>query len=234
MESLQKTVLVTGANKGVGFEISRQLGQLGFRIILSGRDDTRVRKAVDALTHDRISAIPLVMNVSNVTSIREAFDLIKKSIDRIDVLINNAAILIDENKPLLDFNSDEVHQTFSTNALGPFFVSQIFLPLIPRGGRIINISSSAGSICGGVGHYAPLYSASKTSENALVLHLANALKRKGIAVNLVCPGWVRTDMGGSTATRTVEKGAETPVWLATEASGDLTGKFFRDKKEIPL
>jgi len=123
---------------------------------------------------------------------------------------------------------------FSNFCSLPFFVSQTFLPLIPRGGKIINISSGAGSICGGISGYAPLYSASKTAENALTLHLAQALKARGIAVNLVCPGWVRTDMGGPGAARPVEKGAETPVWLATEAPGNLTGKFFRDKKETRL
>ncbi|MBK5269868.1 MAG: SDR family NAD(P)-dependent oxidoreductase, partial [Bacteroidia bacterium] len=175
-----------------------------------------------------------VMDVGDVNSIMSAFASVKDTIKNIDVLINNAGILIDENKPLLDFLPSEIQQTFSINALGPFFVSQIFLPLIQRGGRIINISSGAGSICGGISNYAPVYAASKTAENALMLHLAQALKSRGIAVNIVCPGWVRTDMGGRTATRSVEKGAETPVWLATEAPENLTGKFFRDKKEITL
>ena len=174
------------------------------------------------------------MDVGDVNSIRTAFAFIRDTTPSLDVLVNNAAIAIDEERKLLDLNPDDVYATFSVNAFGPFFVTQTFLPLLPRGGRIINISSGAGSICGGVSNYAPLYSASKTAENALTLHLANALKPKGIAVNLVCPGWVRTDMGGVNASRSVDKGAETPVWLATEVSTNITGRFFRDKKEVAL
>ena len=234
MEKKRKTVLITGANKGIGFEVARQLGVLGMHVIVSGRDRGRVENAVAQLRKKEIDAVPLIMDVGDVNSVRGGFALIRKTISSLDVLINNAGIAIAEEKPLLDVSAEEVYTTFSVNAFGPLFVTQTFLPLLPRGGRIINISSGAGSICGGVSDYAPIYSASKTAENALTLHLAHALKPKGIAVNLVCPGWVRTDMGGPHASRSVEKGAETPVWLATEVSPDVTGKFFRDKKEVGL
>lgn len=234
MEVQQKTSLITGANKGIGYEIARQLGKRGFRVIVSGRDDVRIRKAADELLGMSINAVPLIMDVGDVKSIHRAFQSIRERVGRLDILINNAAIAISDQQGLLDFSPEEVQMTFSVNALGPFFVTQTFLPLIPEGGRVINISSGAGSICGGISSYAPLYSASKTAENALTLHLARALKSRSIAVNLVCPGWVRTDMGGPGATRSVEKGAETPVWLATEAPSELTGKFFRDKKEAKL
>ena len=234
MEKQLKTVLVTGANKGIGFEIARQLGRLGFRVIVSGRNSLRVEIAVDKLSQENIQAIPLIMDVGDVNSIRRAFESVQKIVSALDILVNNAAVVLGEHKPLLEFLPEEIQTTFSINALGPFFVSQIFVSLIPPGGRIINISSRAGSICGGVSHYAPVYSASKTAENALTLHLAHALRSKDISVNLVCPGWVRTDMGGIGASRSVEKGAETPVWLATEAPVNVTGKFFRDKKEVSL
>ena len=234
MKSQQKTALITGANKGIGFEIARQLGVLGFKVIVSGRDSGRVKKAVDQLLKSDIDAIPLIMDVGDVKSIRAAYESVQQAIKTLDVLVNNAGIVISEHKSFLEFLPEEVHTTFFVNALGPYFVSQTFLPIIPKGGRIINISSGAGSICGGISNYAPLYSASKTAENALTLHMAEALKLKGIAANLVCPGWVKTDMGGPGANRSVEKGAETPVWLAKEAPANVTGKMFRDKKEVGL
>jgi NAD(P)-dependent dehydrogenase (short-subunit alcohol dehydrogenase family) len=207
MENQQKTALITGANKGIGFEIARQLGALGFQVIVSGRDHGRVKKAVDQLHKSDINAIALIMDVGDVKSIRAAFESIRSTIKTVHVLINNAGIVISEDKSFLEFIPEEVHTTFSVNALGPYFVSQTFLPLIPKGGRIINISSGAGSICGGISNYAPLYSASKTAENALTMHLAQALKPKSIAANLVCPGWVKTDMGGPGASRVAGDGS---------------------------
>lgn len=232
MSSTKKTALVTGANKGIGFEIARQLAERDFLVILSGRNKIRVEEAVHRLSEKYSDIIPLVMDVGDAKSIHEAYRSVKPKVTGIDVLVNNAGILLDETKPLLKFTEEEVFQMFHTNSLGPFFVAKTFLGMMPKGGRIINISSSAGSFTEGYSGYAPLYSASKTAENALTVQLAHALQSKGIVANAVCPGWVRTDIGGPGASRSVSKGAETPVWLATEAPLTITGKFLRDKKEI--
>ena len=228
----QKTALITGANKGIGFEAARQLGSKGFHIILSGRDAERVNKAAKKLEDGGVSVQPLIMDVGKLTSIQEAFSELRKTVQSIDVIINNAGILLDENTPLLQISGEDFLQTFSVNAFGAFFTVQTFLPMLRKGSRIINVSSDAGRILQGVSTWAPVYSLSKTTMNAITLQLAAALQPGGIAVNSMCPGWVKTDMGGSGASRSVDKGAETVVWLATETAQSLTGKFFRDKKEI--
>lgn len=228
----QKTTLITGANKGIGFEIARQLGSKGFHVILSGRDAERVNKAAKKLEDEGISVQPLIMDVGKLSGIKEAFSELKKTVQSIDGLINNAGILLDESTPFLQISGEDFLQTFSVNAFGAFFTVQTFLPWLTKGSRVINVSSDAGRILQGISTWAPVYSMSKTTMNAITLQLATALQPKGIAVNAMCPGWVKTDMGGTGASRSVARGAETAVWLATEAAQNLTGKFFRDKKEI--
>lgn len=228
----QKTALITGANKGIGFEIAKQLGKKGFHIILSGRDPKRVNDACKKLQDHQISAQPLVMDVADFKSIQNAFQVINESVNSIDVLINNAGILLDESTPLLKITPSAFSQTFSTNAFGAFFTAQTFLPLLKAGSRIINVSSGGGQILKGITTWAPVYCMSKTTLNAITMQLAAVLQSKDITVNAMCPGWVRTDMGGLVASRSVEKGAETAVWLATDAPAKNTGKFFRDKTEI--
>lgn len=227
-----RTALVTGANRGIGFEIANQLGALGFRIILSGRNRYKLEEAVERLHENRVSATAVVMDVSSYESIKSAFDIISEDVDSIDVLINNAGILLDEEIALLEISEDEIIQTFKTNSFGALFTVQIFNSLFRHGSRVINISSGAGQIQIGVTTWAPVYSMSKTLLNALTMHLAAVLKVKSISVNAMCPDWVKTDMGGNKARRSVEKGAETAIWLATECPSTVTGKFFRDKREI--
>jgi NAD(P)-dependent dehydrogenase (short-subunit alcohol dehydrogenase family) len=224
-----RTALITGANRGIGFEIARQLGLQQFHIILSARNEEKLQQAASTLSQQGISVTPLVMDVSNVQSIQSAARTIQQPID---VLINNAAILPAEDKSIIEFPAQEVIDAFHTNALAALFVTQAFQHLLPKGARVVNISSGAGEISDGESGWAPLYSATKTALNAITIHLAAALRHQQVAVNAVCPGWVRTDMGGRNASRPVEKGAETPVWLATEAPQRITGKFLRDKKEI--
>ncbi|MCI4667883.1 MAG: SDR family NAD(P)-dependent oxidoreductase [Bacteroidia bacterium] len=228
----QKNILVTGANKGIGYEICRQLGAAGHRIFLTGRNEARGRKAAEMLKSRNIQVEFIVMDVGQSDSIKAAFDLLKQKNVQLDVLVNNAAVLLDEGKNILDFDPEASLHTLTVNSLGPLWVSQAFSRLMSRGGRIINISSGAGQFCGGVSAYAPLYGISKTSLNAITLHLHRDLEPKGISVNAMCPGWVRTDMGGSGASRDVAKGAETAVWLAVDAPVSLSGKFLRDKEEI--
>ena len=225
-----KTALVTGANRGVGFEIAKELAEKGFYVFLSARDSDKGKKAVEDLRKKRFYVEFLEMDVSDKKSIELAYTEFNSKSKSLDVLVNNAAILIDDaditNLSLVTFQ-----QTITTNTIGPLLVIQAFLPFMKRDSRIINISSDSGSLHR-MGSKTPAYSISKAALNAVTRQFASALKSKGIVVNSVHPGWVRTDMGGLLAPRSLKKGAETAVWLAYEAPLDLTGKFFYDKKEM--
>ena len=152
---------------------------------------------------------------------------------RLDVLINNAGVYPDEGSSVLTLRRDLLAQTFQTNTFGPLEVTQALLPHLRKseGARVVNISSGYGQL-GGLSGGEPSYSLSKLTLNGLTIMLAEALRADRIAVNSMCPGWVRTDMGGPSATLSVEEGADTAVWLADEAPHDLTGKFFRNRREI--
>ncbi|HEY3296085.1 MAG TPA: SDR family NAD(P)-dependent oxidoreductase [bacterium] len=228
-----KTALITGSTRGIGLEIAQQLAQRRFRVWLCGRDEAAGRKAAAALCERNLDARFVSMDVSQTGSIHAAFQTLLQSADALDVLVNNAGISLDEADNILTVAPDILSQTMSTNAFGCLYVTQAAAPLLRHGGRVINVSSGAGQICRGMSAYAPVYSISKTTMNAITCQLAIALKPKGVTVNAVNPGWVRTDMGGTMAPRSVEKGAETPVWLATEAPPDQTGLFWHDKKIIP-
>jgi len=141
--------------------------------------------------------------------------------------------LLDKDKKISTDPFEVIDQTFRTNVHGPLLVARAFIPILNRPGRIINISSQGGSMTDAVGGWSPAYCASKTALNGITRQLAHELSSKEISVNAVHPGWVRTDMGGPSAARNVEKGAETPVWLAVVADEAKTGCFFMDKKEIP-
>ena len=228
-----KTVLITGSNKGIGYETARQLGQRGFKVFLSGRNEVRVNQSLQKIRNEGIDADKLIMDVSDLESVQEAaFEFSKRNI-KLDVLINNAAILLQEDRSLLCNDPNIIERTIQTNSLGVINVSKEFLKFIPKGGRIINISSSGGAMSDEVGGWSPAYCVSKAGVNMITKQLAFELLSKNISVNSLCPGWVQTDMGGQSATRNVKKGAETPVWLASDAPQSLTGKFFRDMKEIP-
>jgi NAD(P)-dependent dehydrogenase (short-subunit alcohol dehydrogenase family) len=152
----------------------------------------------------------------------------------LDVLINNAGILDHNERSIFDLTADRLRRMLETNTIGALLVTQAFLPLLRKSesGRIINVSSGAGQLSD-MGTWAPAYSISKTALNGVTGQFAAALARSNIAVNSVCPGWVKTDMGGHEATRSVEEGADTIVWLATEAPQSMTGSFVHDRKPIP-
>ena len=172
----------------------------------------------------------LELDITNGGSVARA----AKEVSALDVLINNAAIIAEGDQDVLTVPPELVARTIETNTLGALRVSQAFMPHLQKspGGRIVNVSSGAGQLSD-MGTWAPAYSASKTSLNAITCLLAVALKDKGIAVNSVCPGWCRTEMGGSGAPRSVEEGADGIVWLAADAPQDKTGLFWRDRKVIP-
>ena len=218
-----KTALVTGSNRGIGLEIARQLAESGFQVIVSGRNQKSVEEAASSLGKENRKVVPLTMDVSDIRSTRRGVELTARQISHLYVLVNNAGILLDESKSLLKASPETVHATLNTNALGPLFVTIEFLPLLGKGSRVINVSSGSGEIGTGMSAYAPIYSISKTALNAVTCQLSHALRGKGIAVNAMCPGWVRTSMGGMMASRSVKKGAETAVWLAPEAPIGETG-----------
>ena len=225
-----KTALVTGANKGIGFEIARQLTERSFHVILSGRNEARIHEAVNSLQQTGASCAPLVMDVGDKGSIESAHNTLAQQNTRLDVLINNAAILLDHSTSFLNASPDMIEDTVRINSLGPLYVTRAFLPLLDDGSRVINVSSSAGQICGGAGAYAPVYSMSKTLLNAISMQLSSSLQSRNIAVNAMCPGWVRTEMGGSNAPRSLAEGADTAVWLATDAPLSVNGQFIKDRK----
>jgi NAD(P)-dependent dehydrogenase (short-subunit alcohol dehydrogenase family) len=229
---MNKTILITGSNRGIGFETARQLGKQGHHIILSARNETKLKLAVQLLKDEGAEVDGLLMDINDEESIRRAADEFAERDIKLDVLINNAAILLKDDISILQENEVLV-QTLMNNSIGSLRVCKAFLPFMNSPSRIINISSGGGSMTDPVGGWSPAYCASKTLLNSITRHLAFELSSKNISVNAVCPGWVRTDMGGKGASRPVEKGAETPVWLATGASQELTGKIFRDKKQIP-
>jgi NAD(P)-dependent dehydrogenase (short-subunit alcohol dehydrogenase family) len=227
----QKVALVTGANKGIGFEVARQLARQGFRVFLGARNEKAGRAAAEKL-RDEGDVVFLGIDISDANSIRVAAEDLSRQSERLDVLVNNAGILLDEDKSALTITPDIFEKTLRTNTLGPWLVAQAFAALLKKSQapRIVNVSSGGGQLEDGADGWAPGYCVSKTALNGVTVQLAAALPK--CAVNSVCPGWVRTEMGGEGATRSVGEGAATIVWLATEAPHDLTGKFVKDRKVI--
>jgi len=227
-----QNILITGSNKGLGFEMARQFLLKGFHVIISGRDKDRLSEAFNQLNHENASIDMVVMDINEFESVKHAALIISQKNIKLDILINNAAILLKEDRSLIDHDDEILKTTINTNCFGTVRVIHAFLPLMKSPGRIINLSSEGGSMSELVGGWAPAYCVSKTMLNSITRHLAYELSGLEISVNAISPGWVKTDMGGKSAPRTVEKGAESVVWLATEAPQKLTGKFIRDKKEI--
>ena len=228
----QRTALVTGANKGIGFEVVRELSRLGLRVFLGTRNAKQGRAAAEKLAGDGDVAF-VELDITKPDSIRRATEEVGSQTDRLDVLINNAGILLDEDKGALTITPEIFETTLRTNTLGPWLVTQGFVPLLKksRTPRVVNVSSGGGQLEDGADGWAPAYCVSKTGLNGVTVQLAAALPK--FAVNSVCPGWVRTEMGGENADRSVAEGAATIVWLATDAPHDLTGKFVKDRKVIP-
>jgi NAD(P)-dependent dehydrogenase (short-subunit alcohol dehydrogenase family) len=228
-----KTALITGANKGIGYETARRLAAKGFHVFIGARNADNGRKAADALEKNGRKATFLRLDVSDAESVTAAAGEFAKFADHLDVLVNNAGVLLDRDGALLTIDDELLRKTLETNTLGPLRATRAFAPLLAKSSapRVINVSSGGGQLTGGAEGWAPAYCISKTALNGVTSQLAAALPR--FAINSVCPGWVRTDMGGSGANRSVEEGADTIVWLATDAPQNLTAKFLRDRQAIP-
>lgn len=228
-----RIALVTGANRGIGLETCRQLAQQNIRVILTSRDEAK-----GTLARDELAAVDLAvdfheLDVTDVESIARLADWVEQEYGHLHILINNAGIYIDDQHSLLTVDMKVMRRTVETNAWGPLALCQALVPLMKKGGygRIVNVSSGIGEL----GDLGPSYPAYRISKIVLNLHtriLAGELRGTGILVNAMCPGWVRTDMGGSGASRSAEEGADTAVWLATIPNNGPNGHFFRDRKQI--
>ena len=235
--TLKRVALVTGGNRGIGLEIGRQLARMGVVVVIGARDLEKGRSAAQSISDERCLAEAVQLDVTDGASVFAAVEDIALRHGRIDILVNNAAILVDGpggfKSSLFELTADVARQTFETNILGPLRLIQAVVPVMGKNGygRIVNLSSGAGQLSDMRSGF-PAYRMSKTALNALTRITAAELASTNIKVNAVCPGWVRTDMGGAEAERPVEVGAETPVWLATLPENGPTGGFFRDQRAI--
>ncbi len=223
-------VIVTGATRGLGFEIARQLMDRGMSVIISGRDKSALRMA-----GERLGAPSHVMDVTDAASVLAFRDAVVAGFSSLPALtlINSAGISIDHDETVLAVSSDAIMETFRTNTLGALSVAQAFLPSMMKSqrGAIVNVSSISGQISS-MGFDAPAYRLSKLALNGVTVMLSHAAGSYGIRVNSICPGWIRTEMGGPGAPRSVEEGAADVVWLAT-MSDYVSGKFFIGREIAP-
>ena len=233
MNGTNPIIVVTGGNRGIGYEICRQLAGRGVQVVLTARKSEAGERAVKKLAVQNVSARFHPLNVTEPESVAALRDFLERTFGHLDVLINNAGIIMDEDASGLEVKLSTVRATLETNTLAPLHLAQTLAPLLKRGraARIVNMSSGMGALSDLEGGYAA-YRISKAALNAVTGILAAEL-RGAVAVNSMCPGWVKTDMGGANAERDVSQGADTAVWLALDASQDLTGKFVRDHKVIP-
>jgi NAD(P)-dependent dehydrogenase (short-subunit alcohol dehydrogenase family) len=228
-----RIALVTGANRGLGFETARQLLAKGLTVVMAGRDEAALERARRTFSEIGERAMTVRMDVTDVESIAAAHRTVTERIGSVDVLVNNAAVLLSENDDVLAIPRDAYRDTFDTNVFGVIEVCRLFVPDMARAryGRVVNVSSGAGQLST-MSTYAPAYSMSKTALNAFTRILADAYRADRVLVNAVDPGWVRTDMGGPSAPRSPQQGADTIVWLGTLPDGGPTGEFFRDRRAI--
>jgi NAD(P)-dependent dehydrogenase (short-subunit alcohol dehydrogenase family) len=224
--------LVTGANRGIGLEVVRQLAQRGFTAVLGARDEEKGRAAADRLAREGLRVEARRLDVADPSSAPELAAALREEHGRLDALVNNAAIHYDTWQRGVDADLGVVQEALDTNLLGAWRTVQACLPLLreSRHGRIVNVSSGAGSLSE-MGGGSPAYRVSKTSLNALTRILAAELRADGILVNSVCPGWVATDMAGPGG-RPVEEGAASVMWAVLLPDDGPTGGFFRDGHRV--
>ena len=235
MNKQDHVALVTGGSSGIGLAIVRALLARGWKVALCGRDGNKLERATTDLAGSEPERAERLLastaDVSNAEDVRRWVSEACGHFGPPSILVNNAGIYIDRGIPGSELDLSIVRQTMETNFYGPLRLSQMCIPLMQRHkyGRIVNISSQMGALSN-MGSDALAYRVSKTALNAMTLILANELRGSNIAVNTVDPGWVKTDMGGSGAPRSVKQGADTAVWLATQPDGVPSGGYFRDRK----
>jgi len=230
----KKVALVTGGNRGIGYELVKQLAMKGFKVMLTSRNPEMGLQVAQKLKESNLDVSFVAMDVNNQESIRQAAITVNELHGRLDVLINNAGVYLDENEKLLNMDPSILENTMATNFLGAYHVIRSFIPLMEKQGygRMINVSSEYGAISEmsypGVG----AYKLSKFALNGLT-RLVAAEINGDIKINAVDPGWVSTDMGGPSAPRTPRQAAESILLLATIGPEGPNGGFFRDGKQIP-
>ena len=233
MAKQPQTALITGGNRGIGFAICQGLLKAGFDVVIGSRSRDKGQAAAAKLSSSGAQVQVLELDVANDASIDQAARQLTQDCDRLDVLVNNAGVYPDEGVNILTISRDLLTHTLNVNTLGTIRVTQAFLPLLEAAGsaRVINYSSGYGQL-DGLSAGVPSYCLSKLAVNGATIMLADALRSRGISVNAVDPGWVSTDMGGASAPRTPEQGADTAVWLAAEAPHSETGKLWRDRRKV--
>ena len=229
---MHRVALISGGNRGLGLEVARRLSEDGHAVVVGSRDLSKGEEAAAALGQ---LADACQLDVTDPASIESCIAEIDERHGRLDVLVNNAGIEGGGwRTSATDVDLDDVRETLETNLFGAWKLTQAALPFMRRNGygRIVNLSSGMGQLTEMGGH-APAYRVSKTGLNALTRMLTAELDGENILVNSCCPGWVRTDMGGPNATRSLEEGGDTPYWLATLPDDGPRGGFFRNRKPIP-
>ncbi len=232
-----KIAVVTGANRGMGFEACRQLGKLGLRVVLTSRDANKANGAASKLRDEGLQVVEHAHDVNDPQSAKDLASFVESEYGEVHVLVNNAGAIFDVDKEdsasILDTTKEALTRSFETNTIGAVLTAQALVPLMKKAGygRIVNVSSGMGGITEMNGGY-PGYRLSKAALNASTRVLSEELKDDNIKVNAVCPGWVRTDMGGENARLSPQQGVDTPVWLATLPDDGPTGSFFRKREPI--
>ena len=233
MSQDKQVALVTGGNRGIGYELVKQLALKGFMVILASRDPKMGREAAEKLKESDLDVSFVLLDVDNPESIYKAVITVSERYGRLDVLINNAGVYLNVNEKLLTMAPSILEKTMRTNFFGAYHVIHSFMPLMEKQGygRIINVSSGYGAMKDMSVQGAGAYKLSKLALNGLT-QLISAEVKGDIKINAVCPGWVSTDMGGPSAPRTPKQAAESMLWLATSRSEGPTGEFFRDGKRL--
>ena len=228
----QKIALVTGANRGIGLEICRQLAQQDYQVILTSRSEEKGQTAAQQLAEEGLTVDTYPLEVTDPDNVSQLKTYVIEQYGRLDVLVNNAGVYLDESERITDIDHAILHQSFDTNVYGPFYLMQAFVPLMQQHdyGRIVNMSSGYGALKALDSPTVGAYKLSKVTLNALTRLMASAVDSDKIKINSADPGWVRTDMGGSNASRSVAEGADTPVWLATLPDNGPSGGFFYSRK----
>ncbi|APH67426.1 SDR family oxidoreductase [Bacillus sp. LR_5] len=233
MSQDKQVVLVTGGNRGIGYELAKQLGVNGFKVILASRDPVLGPEAAQKLRASGLDVSFVLIDVEDQESIRQAVITVNEQYGRLDVLINNAGVYLDKNEKLLYMDPSILEKTMAINFFGAYHVMRSFIPLMEKQGygRIINVSSEYGAVSEMSDQGVGAYKLSKLALNGLT-RLAAAEIKGDIKINAVDPGWVSTDMGGPSAPRTPKEAAESILWLATTGPDGPNGEFFRDRERI--
>jgi NAD(P)-dependent dehydrogenase (short-subunit alcohol dehydrogenase family) len=232
LNSDRHVAIVTGGNRGIGHEICKELSKAGCNVVLTSRNEEEGRRAVAKLHHNDTVAYRR-LDVTDSKDIASLRDWILKTYGRVDILINNAGVYLDEGVSVFDVDENIMQDTIAVNFYGAFHMCRAFVPIMRQNGygRIVNVSSGYGAMSE-MGRYVAAYRISKAALNALTLIMANELRDGNIKVNAVCPGWVRTDMGGGMAPISPEAAAKDIVHFALIDAKGSTGGFFRHKKPI--